>query len=215
MYCHAFVVSSREPLNYKPDAMQRLTLLFIPVLIAIALFSGISVFDNIGTQPESPAATEALNYSAYSEGISTILYDDKGAINYTLQATSQIHYNDNVTELEHPHIRLFQDGNSRWNIIANSGRISATEGDGGTSIQRIDLTGNVELTSLDNFDDRMLMSTEFLSLDPQLKTLKTDKAVTIVTNTLQQSSIGLTGDLKIDEFIFLREIRGQHAKPVN
>ena len=63
--------------------------------------------------------SSSLDFSAYSEGLNTILYDSQGNINYTLQAKRQVHYNNDSTELEKPFIRLYQDGDSRWNIAAN------------------------------------------------------------------------------------------------
>ncbi|NQV68587.1 MAG: LPS export ABC transporter periplasmic protein LptC [Pseudohongiella sp.] len=195
--------------------MQRLTLLIIPGLIAIALFIGISTFDSIGNQPETQTELQPLDYNAYSEGINTVLYDIDGKINYTLQATRQTHYNDETTEFDNPLIKLYESGDSRWNIVANSGKISALEAESGTSIQIIELAGNVEVHSLDSFGNRMLLSTEYLTLDPQLEILETNDAVTVVTDSLQQSSIGMIGKLKLDEFTFLRDIRGSYEQATN
>ena len=195
--------------------MQRLTLLIIPGLIAIALFIGISTFDSIGNQTETQTELQPLDYNAYSEGINTVLYDIDGKINYTLQATRQTHYNDETTEFDNPLIKLYESGDSRWNIVANSGKISALEAESGTSIQIIELAGNVEVHSLDSFGNRMLLSTEYLTLDPQLEILETNDAVTVVTDSLQQSSIGMIGKLKLDEFTFLRDIRGSYEQATN
>lgn len=195
--------------------MQRIRLLIIPALIAIALYIGISGIDSIGNQGATQTQLQALDYNAYSAGINTILYDLDGQINYTLQASSQTHYNDDSTEFDKPFIKLYENGDSRWNIVANSGRISALEAEGSAPTQIIELKGNVEVHSLDELGNRMLMSTEFLTLNPQLETLETDAAVTVVTETLQQSSIGMTANLKLDEFTFLRETRGRYEQATN
>lgn len=195
--------------------MQRTSLLIIPALIAIALYIGISAIDSIGNPPETRAELQTLDYNAYSVGINTILYDINGQINYTLQADSQTHYNDNATEFDKPFIKLYENGNSRWNIVANSGRISAPEAEGSATKQIIELKGNVEVHSLDRLGNKMTMSTEFLILDPQLETLETDEPVTVVTNSLQQSSTGMTANLKLDEFTFLRDVRGSYEQATN
>ena len=195
--------------------MQRLTLLIIPGLIAIALFIGISTFDSIGNQTETQTELQPLDYNAYSEGINTVLYDIDGKINYTLQAARQTHYNDDTMGFDNPLIKLYESGDSRWNIVANSGKISALEAESGTSIQIIELAGNVEVHSLDSFGNRMLLSTEYLTLDHQLEILETNDAVTVVTDSLQQSSIGMIGKLKLDEFTFLRDIRGSYEQATN
>ena len=89
--------------------MQRLTLLLIPGLIAIALFIGISTFESVSTRSDADPELVELDFNAYSEGINTVLYDSQGNINYTLNAVRQIHYNDDTTEFEKPFIRLFRE----------------------------------------------------------------------------------------------------------
>lgn len=195
--------------------MQRTTLLIIPALIAIALYIGITNIDSIGSPPETETQLQPLDYNAYSEGINTILYNLDGQINYTLQASSQTHYKDDATEFEKPFIKLYENGDSRWNIVANSGRISALEDTGSSTDQIIELQGNVEVHSLDELGNRMVMKTEFLTLDPQLEILETDEPVTVVTDTVQQSSIGMTANLRLDEFTFLRDIRGSYEQATN
>lgn len=195
--------------------MQRVGLIVVPGIIAIALFVGINSFDTLNDETDSPLTNSSLNFNAYSEGINTILYDSEGNINYTLQAERQVHYNDDSTELEKPFIRLFQDGGSRWNIVANSGRISATETSFNGPLDRIELLGDVEVYSLDDAGNRTVMSTEFLTLNPDSEILETDQPVSVVTSALQQSSIGMIAKLRTDEITFLREVRGRHAPAKN
>jgi LPS export ABC transporter protein LptC len=195
--------------------MQRIGLIIVPGIIAIALFVGINSFDTLSNKAEAPSTASSLDFNAYSEGINTILYDVEGNINYTLQAERQVHYNDDSTELEKPFIRLFQDGDSRWNIVANSGRISAAETTGGAAVDRIDLLGDVQVYSLDEFGNRTLMSSESLTLNPESKILETDQPVTLVTSALQQSSIGMIAKLRSDEITLLGETRGRYAQAKN
>ena len=195
--------------------MQRIGLIIVPGIIAIALFVGINSFDKLSNEAETLTTSSSLNFNAYSEGINTILYDAEGNIDYTLQAERQIHYNDDTTELEKPFIRLFQDGDSRWNIVANSGRIFIAETAADGALDRIELQGNVQVYSLDEFGNRVLMSTEFLTLSPDSEILETDHAVSVVTSTLQQSSIGMIANLRNDEITFLREIRGRYEQATN
>ncbi|PCI81845.1 MAG: LPS export ABC transporter periplasmic protein LptC [SAR86 cluster bacterium] len=195
--------------------MQRIGLIIVPGIIAIALFVGINSFESLSNETGTPITSSSLDFNAYSEGINTILYDADGNINYTLQAERQVHYNDDSTEFEKPFIRLFQDGESRWNIVANSGRISADETTPDGALDRIELVGDVQVYSLDDFGNRTLMSTEFLTLNPESEILETDQPVSVVTSALQQSSTGMIANLKSDEITFLRDIRGRHAQATN
>ena len=195
--------------------MQRITILLIPGVIAIAIFIAISAYDNVSQNPEVSANLKVLDYNAYSEKINTVLYDSNGVINYTLRAESQTHFIDDRTELEKPFIRLFQEGKSRWNIVANSGRILADLNEHNLENRMIELTGDVEVFSLDEFGNRTIMSTDFLEIDPQNETLQTNRPVTLVTSNLQQSSIGMFADLKINEIVFHRNIRGHYEEATN
>lgn len=190
--------------------MQRLSLLLIPAVIAIALFLGLA---SPNTPGESESEITRLNYDAYSEGINSVLYDESGNISYTLQASRQVHFNNDVTELESPLIRLFQEGKNPWRLVANSGRISASAAAPDGAGQIIDLIGNVEVHNLDEFGNSLVISTEFLSIDLDSNSLETDEAVKVVTENIEQTSIGMYADLN-QEIIFLKkDIRGNYEPP--
>ena len=195
--------------------MQRIGLIIVPGIIAIALFVGINSFDTLIKEADAPITNSSLDFNAYSEGINTILYDTQGNINYTLQAERQVHYNDHSTEFEKPFIRLYQDGDSRWSIAANSGRIPAVETTADGALEKIELLGDVQVYSLDDFGNRTLMSSEFLTLNTQAEILETDQPVSVVTSALQLSSIGMIAKLRTDEITFLREIRGRYEQAKN
>ena len=195
--------------------MQRIGLIIVPGIIAIALFVGINSFDTLSNEADAPITNSSLEFNAYSEGINTILYDTQGNINYTLQAERQVHYNDDSTEFEKPFIRLYQDGDSRWSIAANSGRIPAVEMTADGVLEKIELLGDVQVYSLDDFGNRTLMSTEFLTLNTQAEILETDQPVSVVTSALQLSSIGMIAKLRTNEITFLREIRGRYEQATN
>ena len=195
--------------------MQRIGLIIVPGVIATALFVGINSLDTLRNEADVPITSSSLDFSAYSEGLNTILYDSQGNINYTLQAKRQVHYNNDSTELEKPFIRLYQDGDSRWNIAAKLGRISAAETTDDGILEKIELLGDVQVYSLDKFGNKTLMSTEFLTLNPKSEILETDQPVSVVTSAFQLSSIGMIAKLRTDEITFLREIRGRYEKATN
>jgi LPS export ABC transporter protein LptC len=190
--------------------MQRLSLLLIPAVIAIALFLG---FESTSTRDESDLEITRLNYDAYSEGINSVLYDESGNISYTLQASRQVHFSNDVTEIESPSIRLFQEGKSPWKLIANSGRISASSAGPDGARQLIDLIGNVEVHNLDEFGNNLVISTEFLSIDLDSNSLETEEAVKVVTDNTEQTSIGMYADLNQKTILLIKDIRGNYEPP--
>ena len=193
--------------------MQKIGLIIVPGIITITLFVGINSFDTLSNEVD--ARITNLDFNAYSEGINTILYDAEGNINYTLQAERQVHYNDDSTELEKPFIRVHQKRDSRWSIVANSGRILASKTTTDGAFKRIELNGDVQVYSLDEFGNRTVMSTEFLTLNMKSEILETDHPVLIITSALQQSSIGMVAKLRTDEINFLREIKGRYDQAKN
>ena len=196
--------------------MQRISLFLIPGLIAVVVFVVISSFESISNVPDPQYDRAHLKFDAYSAGINTVLYARDGTINYTLQATSQTHYSDEArTELKNPLIQLYQQGNSHWNIVANSGRISATPAKNDTTTHLIELLGNVEAYNIDEFGNRTVLSSEFLSLNPQMETLETDQAVTLVTTNFRQTSIGMFVDLTTEKIFFHRSNRGSYERMSN
>jgi len=196
--------------------MQRISLFLIPGLIAVVVFVVISSFESVSNIPDPQHDQAYLKFDAYSAGINTVLYARDGTINYTLQATSQTHYSDEArTELKNPLIQLYQQGNSRWNIVANSGRISATPAKNDTTTHLIELLGNVEAYNIDEFGNRTVLSSEFLSLNPQMETLETDQAVTLVTTNFRQTSIGMFVDLTTEKIFFHRSNRGSYERMSN
>ncbi len=203
------------PNSKREHIMQRIGLIIVPGVIATALFVGINSLDTLRNEADVPITSSSLDFSAYSEGLNTILYDSQGNINYTLQAKRQVHYNNDSTELEKPFIRLYQDGDSRWNIAANLGRISAAETTDDGVLEKIELLGDVQVYSLDKFGNKTLMSTEFLTLNPKSEILETDQPVSVVTSAFQLSSIGMIAKLRTDEITFLRQIRGRYEKATN
>ncbi len=203
------------PMTKQRVTMQRARLLIIPTIVTVSLFIGISSFETEVPSPDSGENAVPLDYNAYSEGINTMLFDELGNVSYTLQANRQTTFKDKTTELENPLIRLYEEGDSRWNIVANSGRISAVASNGTSNNQSIELSGNVEVFNLDDLGNRITMTTESLTVDPELEVLSTDNRVTVVTESLQQSSTGMIARLKTDEIIFLQDIRGRYAQIAN
>ncbi|HJO12084.1 MAG: LPS export ABC transporter periplasmic protein LptC [Gammaproteobacteria bacterium] len=193
--------------------MQRFYLLIIPAIVAIALFAGINTFETV-INPDAPISnTVTVDFDGYSEGINTVLYNQQGQIDYNLQARSQTHFLNDITELNEPFIRFYQNGNSRWNIVANSGRIFASSTRPGNTTQSIELAGNVEIVSLDQFGNRTVVATELITIDPDLKTIETEEPVLVVTNDLEQTSIGMYADLIQDEIVLKSNVRGIYANP--
>lgn len=192
--------------------MQKTIIAAISFLTIIVLASNYKQL--IPSEPDKNSGSGAsLDFNAYSVGINTVIYDVNGQINYTLQANRQVQYNDDSTEFDKPFVRLFQDGESHWNLIADTGVISAESSSDSEETRTIEFTGNVEVYSLDEFGNRTVITTQKLFLNPQAETLMTDQPVVVETSTIRQSAVGMNADLNSDEIIFHRDIRGTYVHP--
>lgn len=192
-----------------------------PLILAFFLIPAIALitaYDQLpsNNSPEITQAEKSLDFNAYSIGINTVIYDLNGDINYTLQANRQVQYNDDSTEFDNPFVRLFQAGESHWNLIADSGVISAENMAANQEQRNIEFNGNVEVYSIDEFGNRTVMTTEKLLLNPHTETLSTDAAVVVETSSIKQTAIGMVARLESDEIVFHRDIRGIYEQlPAN
>jgi LPS export ABC transporter protein LptC len=162
---------------------------------------------------EDPAL-EPLTFDSWSTNINTTLFGNDGQVEYTMQATRQVHYLDNTADLENPYLQLHRMEGQRWNITADSGRILSFAGDqsrpdSAGDIQRIDLINNVQVVQADPEGSGMTLTTSFLSLYPETETLGTDQPVRVRSRTIDLTAVGMHADLNGDTVTFLSEIRGK------
>ena len=184
----------------------------IPGIVAIVLFFSLDWVDTVSVDNSLLYQPVGENIEAYAEGINTVLFDTAGQIDYTLAADRQLHYRDRVTVLESPRIRMYSDGESRWNIVADSGRISAGL-ETGDDIESIELTGNVELFLISEAGDSTVLSMNRLYIDPGRETLNTEDRVLMVNDNLEQTADGMFASLTDEVITFKRNVRGQYSPP--
>ena len=168
-------------------------------------------------ESEKELKPNTVDIDTFAEGISSIFYDQNGTVSYTLRAENQIHFKSGYTKIEKPLIRLFQNEMPRWDIEANQGHISNSENESTSGLKRknLELSGSVQILGLDEFGNRMLISTEFLEVDPMNEILKTDQRVEYKMANIQHSAAGMIANLQDEEIIFRKDIRGSYEKTNN
>ena len=192
----------------------------MPIACFVTLTLGLTLFGKRKSDhPESVKESKpnTFDIDTYSQGINSIFYDQNGIVSYTLKAENQIHFKSGYTEIEKPLIRLFQNEMPRWNIEANQGHISNSENDStsGLETKNLELSGSVEILGLHEFGNRMLISTEFLEVDPMNEILKTDQRVEYKMANIQHSAAGMIANLQDEEIIFREDVRGSYEKTNN
>ncbi len=186
--------------------------LIVPCLLLVILIDRPNILQS-GNRSIDEVITE-IAFDSWSTEISTILFNAEGEIEYKMQASRQVHFLNNTTLLEDPNLTLYQVAGGQWTVTAKSGRIQPisenTETSSISAIERIELIDNVELFQTDNFGNRMVLSTAFLTLDPKLETLSTDHPVQFQSSTIEQTAIGMHADLNQNTVTFLSQIRGRY-----
>lgn len=194
--------------------MQRFSFFIIVSLTAVAAYFGLSGISTFNEPEPEINAGELLSYDAISDGINTVLYDDSGAINYTLRATRQFHFKDQSSELQEPFIRMFKDGKSHWNIVAEKGFLAPEEGSNNLQEGLIELSGSVEIYSMDEFGNRTVLTTEALTIDTSQETMQTDMPVEMTTPNIHHQGEGMFAYLNSDELQFDKNNRGRYENSV-
>lgn len=193
---------------------QKLSFIVIPSVVAIGLYAVIQLTPNLRSDENLAEAEIEITFNGYAEGINTVIYNDNGEIEYTLQANRQIQYNDESIVLTAPLIRLFSEGKSDWNIVANSGKITPlthSNAQASNDIDNIEMTGNVEIYTLDKFSNRMLITTDLLNIDPNAETMHTNSAVALEMENHHQTGVGMLAELKEDRITFNQNVVGSYA----
>tara|TARA_R110002072_G_scaffold11196_2_gene50898 strand:- start:56646 stop:57269 length:624 start_codon:yes stop_codon:yes gene_type:complete len=145
-------------------------------------------------------------YEGFGRGIRSAIYGEDGLLAYSLSAEAQRLYPDQLTELDAPLIRMYEENQERWNISAISGRIQASSGG---DIRQIDLNEAVQVRHQLTEDDSVNLTTDWLIVQPEQSRLYTDAVVNVSGLRIEQTAVGLTADFSLDSLEFLSDVQGR------
>lgn len=180
-----------------------------PAILIMWLLSG----SNDVSVPE-PAQTSTLlpgqePYEGFGRSIRSMIYDENGYLAYTLNAAVQRQYPNQLTELELPHMQMFDGRSERWNISAASGRIRTSAGG---DILQLDLEDAVEVVHQPAGDAEIRLTTSWLSIEPPTRTLYTTAPVQVSGSGIDQSAIGMFADLNVNQLNFNSSVQGRYYR---
>lgn len=193
--------------------MPKLSFLLLPAVLAVAVYFIVSSFNGDSRAPQTPLSPLAEDLVAIAEGINTVFYNEQGEVSYTLRAERQMQRKDDTSELSRPAVQLYRDNESHWNIVADSGNISARRNTSAEGSRLITLTGNVRIQSTDDFGNPLLLLTDWLSISPATETAETDRQVVLQSTAIEQTSLGMIADLSRDQITFLSDSEGYYVPP--
>ncbi|MDP3515853.1 MAG: LPS export ABC transporter periplasmic protein LptC [Pseudohongiella sp.] len=154
----------------------------------------------------------AAQYEGFGRGISSVIYAENGLQAYTLNASEQRQFPNQLTELDLPHLQMYDGLSERWNISAASGRIRASSGG---EILQLDLQDDVQITHLVSQNSEIRLLTEWLNIEPPSQTLFTSAQVHVVGSGIEQTSAGMSADLSANRLNFNSNIQGRYYRAID
>jgi lipopolysaccharide export system protein LptC len=131
--------------------------------------------------------------------------DLQGIPEYTLQASSMVHYPEQeISDLMKPNLEFFQANAKPWNIRSETGKAT----DDGTLVN---LLGKVRIWRQPSDTERAItMDTRNLTVQPDKDYAETHEAVHIVTEGHDIKGKGLRAYFDTEYFELLSDVRGTH-----
>ncbi len=132
----------------------------------------------------------------YMEGADISQFDELGQLRYRMRAERVAHYAArNVTELAAPHLILFEEQRTPWEVSSIGGTIHHEVGESG-SREVVELVDEVKLERHAPEGDFIEVTTNALTLYPERKYAETEEAVIIESHTGRTTAQGLSADLE-------------------
>ncbi|MDO8909722.1 MAG: LPS export ABC transporter periplasmic protein LptC [Pseudohongiella sp.] len=180
-----------------------------PAVLIMWLLSG----SDDSSSPENDQSAQLLpgqeQYEGFGRGIRSIIYDENGYQAYTLNASEQRQFPNQLTELDLPHMQMFDGRSELWNISAASGRIRTSAGG---DILQLDLEDNVEVLHHPSTENLIRLTTDWMTIEPPTQTLFTNAPVHVEGTGVDLTAIGMFADLTINLLNFNSNIQGRYYR---
>ncbi|MEE9254763.1 MAG: LPS export ABC transporter periplasmic protein LptC [Pseudomonadales bacterium] len=143
----------------------------------------------------SPELDQEPDY--YMEGADIRQFDELGELRYRMRAERVSHYPArNVTELDAPHLTLFEQQPTPWVVSSDWGTIRHQVGAENGSRDVVELIDHVKLERHVGEVEFIEVTTSKLTLYPDRKYAETDEAVMIKSHTGRTTAHGFSADLQ-------------------
>ena len=180
-----------------------------PAVLTMWLLSGSDDSSAPNTEPTAQLLPGQEQYEGFGRGIRSVIYDVNGFQAYTLNASEQRQFPNQLTELDQPVVQMFDGRSELWNISSASGRIRTSAGG---DILQLDLENNVEVLHEPSTDNLIRLTTERMTIEPPTQTLFTSASVQVVGNGIDLAASGMFADLAINLLNFNSDIQGRYYR---
>ncbi|MEM0909525.1 MAG: LPS export ABC transporter periplasmic protein LptC [Pseudomonadota bacterium] len=128
------------------------------------------------------------------------LYDDNGRLSHQVEAQSMEHYQPlGFMVFENPLYTVYLEESEPWQVTAEEGTLYENN--------RIQLERNVKIVNMNRFDYVKQISTDYIEINLDDKTLKSDSRVVISGDAFNVQSIGITGNLTTQQYKLTQNVQ--------
>lgn len=169
----------------------------------------IAVNEDEGALPEGPDVPAEEAYDYFIAGLDSTRFALDGTARYRIRAERFTHYPDAATAVAAvPDVTLFNEENPPWHITADRANIPD---DPESRPQSVELRENVVIRHTDANGRQVNIYTDFLTLYPDSRHMRTDHQVRMETQGSRMIGEGLIADLNSNRIKLLANVRGQYA----
>lgn len=139
-----------------------------------------------------------------------IQFDGQGKIAQQLEIQKIFHKKgESITHFIKPNLILNQADGSSWKITSNSGKSIHTKN--GNKFSNLEFCNEVKIMQFALNSKQAIWSlfTDFMVVHPKMKTIHTLAPIKIDNKNLIISANGLSGDLKTQKMVLLKDVRTQ------
>lgn len=172
-----------------------ISLLFTAVicLYLVILFSG-----DEGEQAVIDEASIKPTYRAIN--LNSKLYDDAGRLSHQVEAKSMEHYQPlGFMVFEYPLYTVYLEESAPWQVTAEEGTLYENN--------RIQLERNVKIVNMNDTDYVKQISTDYIEINLNDKTLSSDSRVVITGDSFNVQSIGIKGNLTTQQYKLTQNVQ--------
>jgi lipopolysaccharide export system protein LptC len=181
--------------------MNRITWSIAIIFTAVLLLYLPLLFEDEELQVTSEQDIELIpNYQAVN--LNSKLYDKEGRLSHQVAAQKMEHYEAlGFAVFHNPIYTLYLDDGQPWQVTADEGTLYSNN--------RIQLEKNVKIVNLRSQEYIEEISTEYIEINLQDKTLSSDQKVTISGLNYEVNSIGIFGNLTTQQYEFKQHVQTQ------
>lgn len=181
--------------------MNRITWSIAIIFTAVLILYLPMLFEDEEQQIANERDIELIpNYQAVN--LNSKLYDKQGRLSHQVAADKMEHYDAlGFAVFHNPVYTLFLDDGQPWQVTAGEGTLYTNN--------RIQLEKNVKIVNLRSQEYIKEISTEYIEINLQDKTLSSDQKVTISGLNYEVNSIGIFGNLTTQQYEFKQHVQTQ------